>query len=85
MIALVGSFAGYRILLVLSERLLQAKSGVAEPIRGLYEVTRSSHVDPVPMFALIVVVLFGIPTLLGLVLRNLECNEKSLQHKWTYD
>jgi 4-amino-4-deoxy-L-arabinose transferase-like glycosyltransferase len=65
LIALVGSFAGSRVILMLSEQL-QSKSGNAQPITGLYEVTAAVGSIPSRMFALIVVVLFGVPTLLGL-------------------
>jgi hypothetical protein len=83
-IALVGSFAGSRILLVLSEDLLQAKSGIAEPIRGLYEVSALVTSIPARMFALIVVVLFGIPTLLGFSYEIWSLIKSRNKIQWTY-
>ncbi len=65
-IALLGSLVGSRILSALWEQLLQSKTDIAAPISGLYQVTALVGSVPSRMFALIVVVLFGIPTLLGL-------------------
>jgi hypothetical protein len=83
-IALFGSFAGSRILLILSEHLLQAKSGIAEPIRGLYEVSALVTSIPARMFALIVVVLFGIPTLLGFSYEIWSLIKSRNKIQWTY-
>jgi hypothetical protein len=65
-IALLGSLVGSRILSALWEHLLQSKTDIADPISGLYQVTATVGSIPSRMFALIVVVLFGVPTLLGL-------------------
>jgi 4-amino-4-deoxy-L-arabinose transferase-like glycosyltransferase len=76
-IALIGSLAGSHILTLFSERFLQTKSGVADPIRGLYEVTALVTSIPSRMFALMVVIMFGLPTLLGLCygLLNITTNK----------
>lgn len=66
LITLIGSFVGSRILLLLSEQLLPSKAGIAEPVSGLYQVTAAVGSIPARMFALIVVISFGVPTLLGL-------------------
>ena len=74
-IALIGSFAGYRVLLA-----LHPKGSAA--ITGLYEVTAIVGSIPSRMFALIVVALFCVPTLLGLCygLRRLIKDDTS----WSY-
>ena len=74
-IALVGSLSGYRVLLALHPK-------GSMPITGLYEATAVVESIPSRMFALIVVVLFGMPTLLGLCygLRRLRKDDM----EWTY-
>jgi len=84
MITLLGSLAGSHILLLLSEHFLQAKSGAAEPIRGLYEVTALVASIPSRLFALIVVVLFGIPTLLGLCYGIWTLIKSRCNIEWNY-
>jgi len=80
-VVLFGSFAGSRVLLVLSEHLLQAKSGMAEPIPGLYEVSALVTSIPSRLFALIVVGMLGVPTLLGLCYGLLNVTKSKAQ--WT--
>ncbi len=65
--ALVGSFAAAYLLSIMWGTLLRSKTGLSAPITGLYEVTAAVGSVPSRMFALIVTVLFGIPTLLGLI------------------
>ncbi|HXV83331.1 MAG TPA: hypothetical protein VEG60_26010 [Candidatus Binatia bacterium] len=62
----IGALAGSRLVPRLWEFLLQSKTDIAAPISGLYEVTAVVGSIPSRLFALIVTVLFGIPTLLGL-------------------
>ncbi len=64
--ALVGSFSAAYLLSVMWEALLRSKTGLSAPITGLYEVTAAVGSVPSRMFALIVTVLFGMPTLFGL-------------------
>ena len=73
--------AGSGVLLALSEHLLQAKSGMAEPIRGLYDVTALVRRYPSRLVALIVVGMFGVPTLLGLCYGLLNVTKSKAQ--WT--
>ena len=61
-----GALVGSRLLPIVWEALLTAKTDIAAPISGLYEVTAVVASIPPRLFALIVTVLFGIPTLLGL-------------------
>ena len=82
-ITLVGSLAGSHILMVFSEQLLQAKSGVADPIHGLYDVTALVISIPSRMFALIVVIMFGLPTLLGLCYGLLNIVTNKLDWRFT--
>ena len=63
---LTGSLLGTRALPVMWEAVLQSKTDIADPISGLYQVTAAVRSIPSRMFALIVFVLFGIPTLLGI-------------------
>jgi 4-amino-4-deoxy-L-arabinose transferase-like glycosyltransferase len=65
-VAFCGALVGSRILPRLWEVLLQSNTDIAAPISGLYEVTAIVGSIPSRLFALIVTVLFGIPTLLGL-------------------
>lgn len=83
LIALLGSFVGSRVLLILSESFLQANSGVAEPILGLYEVSALVTSLPARMFAAIVVLLFGLPTLLGLSYGIWKVIQTRHVTKWT--
>ena len=65
-LAFVGALLGARLLPIFWGLFLRAKADIADPISGLYEVTGVVWSVPSRMFALIVTVLFGIPTLLGL-------------------
>lgn len=86
LIALIGSIAGSRVLLVGIDQLLllQSKTGIAEPVSGLYQVTAAVGSIPARMFALIVIISFGVPTLLGLGygVRSVSKNRANVQ--WTY-
>lgn len=61
-----GALVGSRLLPIVWEALLEANTDIAAPISGLYEVTAIVASIPSRLVALIVTVLFGIPTLLGL-------------------
>ncbi len=65
-VALAGSLIGSRVLNEISGLLLQSKTDFADPITGVYQVAAMVGSIPSRMFALIVTVLFGIPTLIGL-------------------
>jgi hypothetical protein len=64
-VAFVGALIGSHLLPKLWELLLQTRIDFAVP-RGLYEVTAVVGSIPSRLFALIVTVLFGIPTLMGI-------------------
>lgn len=66
-VAFFGSLAVSSLLSTLWQLMLHSKSGITAPIAGLYEVTAAVGSIPARMFALIVTVLFGIPTLVGLI------------------
>jgi 4-amino-4-deoxy-L-arabinose transferase-like glycosyltransferase len=63
--ACAGSLIGSQLLLVLWQRFLWPDSPNGA-VTGLYEVTAAVTSIPARMFALIVLVLFGLPTLAGL-------------------
>ena len=83
-IALVGSLLGARLLPVMWKTLLQSKADIADPISGLYQVTAAVGSIPSRMFALIVVVLFGVPTLLGLCYGLWSVIKRHNNRQWTY-
>jgi len=66
-VGLVGSFTAAYLLSIMWGALLRSKTGLSAPITGLYEVTAAVGSVPSRMVALIVTVLFGLPTLLGLI------------------
>ena len=65
-IGLLGSFITSRLVLWLQELLLQGHTLPATPIRGLYDVTALVPVASARVFALLVTLVFGLPTVLGL-------------------
>jgi 4-amino-4-deoxy-L-arabinose transferase-like glycosyltransferase len=82
-VLLVGSLLGARALPVMWESILRSKADIADPISGLYEVTAAVGSIPARMFALIVVGLFGVPTILGITyaIRNVFKERNVLE--WT--
>jgi hypothetical protein len=64
--AFVMSASGVQLLSMLWRQLLQQPSFGASAVSGLYEVTALVTTLPSRLFALIVLVLFGAPTVLGL-------------------
>ena len=64
-VSCIGSIAGCQLLFVLWRHLLWA-DGMGSAVTGLYEVTAIVSSLPARLFSLIIALLFGIPTFVGL-------------------